>query len=335
MSTEKQFFTYKGQIEELQNKGIICSEDDIHLLVKHGYFNLVNGYREPFFNGKDQNGNRLYLAGTSLQQISLVKEFDDQLRTLLLKSISHVEEELRTISAYCFDYYNTKGETPWHDKNAYRAGCDRQDYSKVVTAIYKDLIYSQSDYVQYYWSQYADFPGWIVFKNINLSTFINIMKLAKDDVNYAICDLYGIANAAGKDRYKILLGSLHWLRIVRNNCAHNERVYCLRPQGGKAASLRIVEQYFSQMKKSYRATNTPKCIMDLLVYLKYYYSSEEFDQLNNQIKELLYNLKGVILPDAFEKVRADMGIKDLADLDTLAGLSKKPIDYASLANMLF
>ena len=154
------------------------------------------------------------------------------------------------------------------------------------------------------------------------------------DINYAICDLYGIANAAGNNRYKILLGSLHWLRIVRNNCAHNERVYCLRPQGGKTASLRIVEQYFSQMKKSYRATNTPKCIMDLLVYLKYYYSPEEFEQLIDQIKELLYDLKGSILPDAFEKVRADMGIKDLVDLNTLVKLNKKPIDYTTMANML-
>ena len=74
--------------------------------------------------------------------------------------------------------------------------------------------------------------------------------------------------------------------------------------------------------------------MDLLVYLKYYYSPEEFEQLIDQIKELLYDLKGSILPDAFEKVRADMGIKDLVDLNTLVKLNKKPIDYTTMANML-
>ena len=57
-------------------------------LVRMGYFNLVNGYKEPFICGKDNNGNHIYIANTSLKALYALKKFDDDLRMLLLKYIT-------------------------------------------------------------------------------------------------------------------------------------------------------------------------------------------------------------------------------------------------------
>lgn len=47
----------------------------------------------------------------------------------------------------------------------------------------------------------------------------------------------------------------------------------------------------------------------------------------SELKGILFELKSVIAPHAFEYIRAQMGIKNIEDLDTLASLPKSDIDY--------
>lgn len=100
MSGDKYFLTYNQQMRKLRNdKQIIC-KGSAHkkILVRAGYFNIVNGYKNPFTSGQDDQGNHFYISGTSINQLQSVKKFDDQLRSLLLKYITQVEEEMRTLT---------------------------------------------------------------------------------------------------------------------------------------------------------------------------------------------------------------------------------------------
>ena len=59
MAADKEFLTYNQQMKKLRDKKKIdCGNTkDKTTLVRMGYFNLVNGYKEPFICGKDNNGN--------------------------------------------------------------------------------------------------------------------------------------------------------------------------------------------------------------------------------------------------------------------------------------
>ena len=60
MSDDKNFLTYNQQLKKLRNdKKISCnkSSKDKEILVRMGYFNIVNGYKNPFICDKDINGN--------------------------------------------------------------------------------------------------------------------------------------------------------------------------------------------------------------------------------------------------------------------------------------
>ena len=115
MAADKEFLTYNQQMKKLRDKKKIdCGNTkDKTTLVRMGYFNLVNGYKEPFICGKDNNGNHIYIANTSLKALYALKKFDDDLRMLLLKYITQIEEEVRTLTGYKFDQCNDNGKTPW------------------------------------------------------------------------------------------------------------------------------------------------------------------------------------------------------------------------------
>ena len=93
MTEDKLFLTYNQQMKKLRNDKHIDCKGSAHkrILVRAGYFNIVNGYKTPFVSGQDPNGNHIYISGTSISQLHAVKLFDNQLRSFLLRYITQVE----------------------------------------------------------------------------------------------------------------------------------------------------------------------------------------------------------------------------------------------------
>ena len=252
MREDKLFLTYNQQMRKLRNdKNIICDgSNHKKILVRAGYFNIINGYKSPFVSGTDESGNHIYISGTSITQLQAVKYFDDNLRSFLLKYISQVEEELRTLTGYKFDDCNNKGLIPWYDTDAYDPNTSLKDKMHVISKAYNEISKSKLDYVKFYMNHHEQIPTWIMIKAVNFSTFIDILSFSKKDVSHAICQLYGLEDNNGHPNVKLLIGSLHWMRTIRNSCAHNERVYCIsRSNSSHSNSGRIIEKYIRTMNR--------------------------------------------------------------------------------------
>ena len=282
-------------MRKLRNtKNIDCSgSKDKKILIRMGYFNIVNGYKTPFTCGVDSNGDHVYLPNTSLEHLYELKQFDDNLRLFLLKYITQIEEEIRTLTGYKFDQCNNNGKIPWYDSNAYSPTSRLQNRMNTISSAYSELSSSQLDYVKFYMEHHSSIPTWIMIKMVNFSTFIDILKNSKTGVTHSLCKLYDMYDSNGKPNVKLLIGSLHWLRKIRNSCAHNERIF------------------------------------DLLVYFKYYLPDKEYKRMMSEFQEMLTDLQRDIFTNAFDHIRGQMGIKNLADLETLKNLPKAPILYNS------
>lgn len=329
MSEDKLFLTYNQQMRKLRNdKHILCSgSSHKKLLIRAGYFNIVNGYKNPFISGCDANGNHLYISGTSIDQLQAVKKFDDQLRTFLLRYITQVEEEIRTLSGYKFDECNDNGTIPWYNTDAYSPNKSLQEKMNVISNAYSELSRSKLDYVNFYMNNHKQIPTWIMFKVVNFSTFIDILNCSKKDVSHSICNLYDLYDDRGFSNVKLLIGSLHWMRKIRNSCAHNERVYCLsRTSEQRRRSGRIVEKYLRMLNSGYTRDREQR-LFDLFVYFKYFLPNTEYKQFITELKGMLNNLQSKIHPHAFEYIRGQMGIRNLEDLDTLLNFPKDDIEY--------
>lgn len=337
MANDKDFLTYNQQMRKLRNNKNIDCHDSKHkkILIRAGYFNIINGYKNPFIRGKDVDGNHIYLPNTSIEQLYEVKKFDDSLRLFLLKYITQIEEEVRTLTGYKFDQCNDNGKISWYDTNAYSSTKQLQERMRAISSAYSELSSSQLDYVKFYMKNHSQIPTWIMIKVVNFSTFIDVLECSKKNVTHSICKLYGMLDKRGLPNIKLLIGSLHWLRKVRNSCAHNERIYCIHQSQDphRRNAGRIIENYISSMRPVY-SRDTDKRIFDLLIYFKYYLPNNEYVQMMTELQAMLTNLQSNIIPSAFDNVRGQMGIKNLADLDILKSLPKAPINYNSFDTLI-
>lgn len=328
-SNDKFFLTYNQQMRKLRNDKQILCKGSAHknILIRSGYFNIVNGYKNPFVSGQDAKGNHHYISGTSIDQLHAVKRFDEQLRSFLLKYITQIEEEMRTLTGYKFDECNDNGNIPWYNTEAYSPTKSLQEKMNVISNAYNELSRSKLDYVSFYMNNHKQIPTWIMIKVVNFSTFIDIIQCSKTDISHSLCSLYDLIDMTGRPNVKLLIGSLHWMRKIRNACAHNERVYCLtRGNGQRGNSGRIIETYFPMLGKGY-ARNLDQKLFDLFVYFKYYLPKNEYKQFITELKSMLNNLSAKIHPHAFNYVRGQMGIRNMLDLDKLLNLPKNDIEY--------
>ena len=317
-------------MRKLRNdKHINCSgSKDKKILIRAGYFNIVNGYKAPFTCGVDANGDHVYLPNTSLEHLYELKRFDDDLRLFLLKYITQIEEEFRTLTGYKFDQINNDGKIPWYDANAYSPNSRLQNRMNAISSAYSELSSSQLDYVKFYMDNHSSIPTWIMIKMVNFSTFIDILKNSKTSVTHSICKLYDMHDSNGKPNVKLLIGSLHWLRKVRNSCAHNERIFCMHQSSNsqRRNNGRIIENYIPLLRPSY-SRDSDKRIFDLLIYFKYYLPDKEYKKMMSEFQNMLTKLQNCISTNAFDNIRGQMGIKNLTDLETLKFLNKVPIPY--------
>lgn len=314
----KEFLTYNQQMKYLrEKKEIECEQtNDKIILCRNGYFNLVNGYKEPFINGFNDSSHT-YINNTSIKEIYQVKKFDDELRMLLLKYITKVEEEVRTLVAYKFDEVNKKGKIEWYSVEAYNTNMDTQKIVKVISDSFQEVNRSKQNYIKHYFDKYKYVPTWILVKTISFSTFINFIDFSKDELKKSVCNLYGIKDSAGNEDFNLLKGSLHWLRKIRNSCAHNERIYGIKREGKRIKTI-----YDSSLARSYVRERDQK-LVDLIIYMRFYLEDSDFKKFATEIKKMLEELRSNINPISFDKVRGDMGIKDLEHLDKLITMKKK------------
>ena len=217
---------------------------------------------------------------------------------------------------------------PWYETNAYSSSATLQSKMNTISSAYSELSKSRSEYVQFYMKNHEQIPTWIMIKVVNFSTFIDVLHNSKTNVTHAICKLYSMYDDNNLPNVKLLIGSLHWLRRVRNSCAHNERVYCIHQTQARnnSASGRILDPYYTQLPTSYSRC-TEKNIFDILVYFKYFLPTEEFTPMIIELKNMLIELQNTLQTNAFDNVRGQMGIKNLNVLDALITLPKSKIEY--------
>ena len=98
---EKKFLTYDQQIEKLQSEKQLTISDvptAIHTLEHISYYSLIGGYKNLF---KHKPSGK-YLYGVTFEEIVAFYYFDEELRTLFLKYILHVERHLKSLISYHF-----------------------------------------------------------------------------------------------------------------------------------------------------------------------------------------------------------------------------------------
>lgn len=220
---KKQFLTYDEQITFLEEKkGLMISDKEYakKILLKIGYFPLINGYKEVF----KQSINDQFQKGTTFEDIYELYSFDNDLRIIFLKYVLMAERNIKSSLSYhfCKEYGDLQSD--YLNVNNYDyTGKKKNVINKMVKIMSGQLRYdSDYVYIRHYMTTYQYVPLWVLMNVLTIGQLSKIYASQKGRIQIKVCQDFGPlkVNEMGK--------MLAVMTKFRNVCAHNDRLFDFR-----------------------------------------------------------------------------------------------------------
>lgn len=232
-----EYLAIEKQIEKLklQSLNIIDEEYARSLLLRHGYYNIINGYRDPyiFINEK---GEKQYYRGVTFEQIYNLFIFDQTIRDAIMMSMVDLEDHLKAVtsdiigSSFGVDHRQYLARNNYRDKYVSNPKFSRNE---ILYTLSQTARRSQKEPLKHYRENYGILPPWILFKDTYFATLVNLIRFFKKPEREAlIFRLYGTQiTPDNMDEYKNLLSDTLFMCLdYRNRTAHGGRIYNYIPQ---------------------------------------------------------------------------------------------------------
>lgn len=292
---EKVFKDTRTQIGILKSRGIIIKNkrNAKQLIRNTNYYNLINGYKEPFL--QSNKIHEKYLPGTTLEEIYALYEFDRKLRVVTLEYILEIEKQVKSLISYCFsEIHGHKNYLKLENFDAqgikkYGQVCDLLSnlYKKISLNINKDLS------VSHYVSGKNYIPLWVLVNTLSMGDiskfYSNMKQKEREDIARRL--KWGV-------RENQLASCLFFLSTIRNRCAHDERLYSYLSY----ISL-CNNNYFCYFHKTTETNN----YFAVMIAFKILLSDKRYQVYHRQIEYLFNQLDCQLLSISIRKIRGIMG----------------------------
>ncbi len=280
----KRFFTYDEQIEKLiKEKKLKIPNIDFakNTLQRLSYFSLISGYKDLF---KHKPSGK-YLNGVTFEEITAFYYFDEELRTLFLKYILHVERQLKSMLSYYF--CQKYGEQQVAYLNIYNYNISRKtskDINRLVNTLSKSIsLPSHYRYITHHATVYQNVPLWVATNALTFGQISKMYQYATSDIRTKV-SLY-FANMTEVQLHQFI----RILASCRNVCAHNERLYSF--QVNEAIPDTILHHKLQLPKKKGQYILGKNDLFAVVIALRYLISDDEFKKFR---KTLLFLIKEVL-----------------------------------------
>lgn len=264
----KPFLTIEQQVDLLEKRGVSTSDRTGPILLREGYYSIINGYKRPFIDehSSKESGDDRYQKGTAFDSIYGLFSFDRSLREITFHYLIRAEATARTAISYCFadahrspdDYLLQSSFCTREEYEGY--GKDPDNYAEELTKLTGILgrraRKSESEFVAHYRNKYGAVPIWVLANDLTFGNLEHFFNLMKPPEKAAVCKAISASTGRLGDR---TLGffdvdaarvSLEVLVKFRNICAHDERLYCARVGGRKGINyekmLWMLERYLTR-----------------------------------------------------------------------------------------
>ena len=295
---EKIFRDTRMQIGILKSRGVIIKNKRIakQLIRNTNYYNLINGYKEPFL--QSNTSYEKYFSGTTFEEIYALYEFDRKLRIITLEYILEIEKQVKSLIACCFskvhghknylklENFDTLGQ------KKYGQVCNLLSslYKKISLNIDKDLS------VSHYVSGKNYIPLWVLVNTLSMGDiskfYSNMVQRERNDVARRL--KWGVKEHQ-------LASCLFFLSTIRNRCAHDERLY---------SYLSYVNLCNNKYFHYFHKTSNTNSYFAVMVAFKMLLSTQRYQTYHKQIESLFNELSSQLSTISIKKIRGKMGIPD-------------------------
>ena len=221
----KEFKSHEELISLLISRGVDISTPEHKSFAKkalqhEGYYNLINGYNKLFI-ASTAPAER-YKAGTTVEEIFYLYDFDRKLRNIFFKYILPVETNIKSIIAYVFSQqYGHDNYMLYNNFNTARKGAEA-NITSVIADFQRQLASRASDpSIAHYLKTYGYVPLWVLNNILTLGQISKFYSIMKQQDRQNVSRVFHIQDNQ-------LENILFYLSSVRNFCAHGNRLYCFR-----------------------------------------------------------------------------------------------------------
>lgn len=230
MKASQQFTTIDEQIKRLKSRGLSINNEETayELLSTYGYFNIINGYKEPYIFKTEVSAQ--YIPGTTFEQIYSLFCLDHAIRNQILLLMLDLEEHLRSVTSYVIaESFGIKEEDYLKYKNYQNRSSSNPRFAlpNILDSL-KNATLSNKNPIKYYRENYHNVPPWVLFKGVFLSTLVNFIRLQKPKQKSDLAAHGGrIYNYIPSSSIRVSLESEKILNIKITNFANIHKVHSL------------------------------------------------------------------------------------------------------------
>lgn len=233
----KEYKTFNQQLAILRSRGMIVPTNGVpkRFLEQENYYNVINGYKDLFLC-KDNSGNvinpEVYLQNTHFNELKALFLLDRELRFLFLKNLLIFENSFKTTISHEFSKKYPKPNSYLEIANY------KNDNPKAVLkqiSILTNTIHEhvgKNGAIKHYIEDYGFVPLWVLVNYLTIGNLSYLYSVFKDSEQNTIAKYYSTKYTKQYDPIdplritsKDMESALKIFNLVRNQCAHDERLY--------------------------------------------------------------------------------------------------------------
>lgn len=246
----KPYLTYEEQLERLREKhglNINNTEIGIEILKSISYYDLINGYKECFMK------NEKFKPNTEITTIFAFSMFDKNFQNILFKYSIYVENTFKTRVAHVIGGSFGEEEEEYLSINKYSSPRNPKRLEKLEKTLddIKDVLTNRwtDNPTKHYRKNHNHIPPWILFKNINFNSAIDLYTFLRRNEKEKVINEYFKGNNSFNDKAEVLKKMITIVRKFRNKIAHNYKVIGYKTKEElKITKTRAVNHYFLYTK---------------------------------------------------------------------------------------
>ena len=315
----KEYKTFNQQLTVLRNRGLTVPTDGSpkRFLEQENYYNVINGYKDLFLQ-KDASGKYVvperYIPNTHFNELKALFLFDRELRILFLKYILIFENSFKTVISHEFSKKHSKPNSYLEIKNY--VGDNPKKVLQQISILTKTIHdkVDKNGAIKHYIEEHGSVPLWVLVNYLTIGNLAYLYDILLDSDKNAIAKYYS-------DKYKKQynersmvrlssedLGSaLKIINLVRNKCAHDERLY-----NSNFGNVRVAD-----IARYYGCSNYDnKRIVVAIFYLKVLLNKKYFQKFSVELNEIFKRYQNEFKTVAFTDILRIMGI-DMGDWQKL------------------
>jgi abortive infection bacteriophage resistance protein len=235
MTPLKPHLTYQQQLNRLVDRGLAYTDHDraMAFLRGIGYYRL-SAYTYPFrepgtaedkANGRERSSK--FRSGATLEDAIALYEFDEKVRAALLRGLQTIEVGVAVKVGYTLGKRDPMAHIDSAHLDPVRCAEVRRDgrtafeqWEARYTKLQADA--KSEDYVKHHVLHYGgSVPVWAATGFLDFGAVSRLYGLLQSRDQETIAKELGLTGHAGQVLYRWLVA----LNIVRNHCAHNNRVW--------------------------------------------------------------------------------------------------------------